>query len=147
MARKYEEIKSTIADAVSSAIGELTALAEEVREVVDNASGGLENTPRIQTLDETATALEEIEDIEIDERIGKLEISYNQEKSNRKGRGLSRASRRDNAVQIFDAVLEKLGELEPQESNDNEPDYTSLINDLEVIKENAEGVEFPGMFG
>jgi cytochrome P450 len=138
---KTTERTMPIADAVSYAYGELESLAEECREVVDNAEGGLANTQRIQTLDETASTLEGITEPDVEEEVGKLEIKFHEQQPASKSKGLSRNSRRDNAVAALDAAIQHLTDAEKHD------DYQDLIDDLERIKDDAESVEFPGMYG
>jgi hypothetical protein len=142
-------IKSTVAGAVANAISDLQELAEEIREVVDNA-GNFSSTERIQTLDNTASTLEEINEPDIEEGIGKIEIEYSEIlPSGRKG--LSRQARCNNAINALEAAIEIV-----QEKSDNfsegkggseENPYQDLLDALEEIKGNAEACEFPGMYG
>lgn len=150
--RKYKECKSTIADAISYAHSELASLAEECREVVDNASGtNRENTQRIQTLGETADTLEGIDEPDVDDTIGKFEVTYHEQLARSRRHGLSRGDRRDNAVQALDASIqvlqEKMEDEEKKKDDEEGPDYQTLIDDLERMKDDAESVEFPGMYG
>lgn len=150
--RKLQEVKGTVGDAVSFAVSELQGLAEEIREVVDNASGtNRENTTRIQTLGETADTLEGIDEPTLEDGIGDLEVVYHVMMARSKRIGLSRGDRRDNAVQALDAVIQFLQELQEKEDekkkDDEEDTYRSLIDDLERIKDDSESVEFPGMYG
>lgn len=137
---KMETRTMPIAEAVSYALGEIQSLAEETREVVDGASGTpRESTQRIQTLDETASTLEGLEEPSIDEAII-MEVTFSEALPRSRRKGLSRASRRDNATSALDAAIQALTDA------DNE-NYQELIDDLERIKDEADGVEFPGMFG
>jgi len=152
MARKFKSVKATIADAISFAHGELQSLAEEVREVVDNASGTpREHTQRIQTLDETASQLEGIDEPSVGDELGKLEVEYHEALPRSRRKGLSRADRRDNATGALDSVIQLLNE-QKDDFEEKHPDadasyYDSLIDDLERMKDDAEAVEFPGMYG
>jgi hypothetical protein len=149
MARyKMNHIKTTVADAVSNAFSDLNGLAEEIREVVDNASGtNFENTQRIQTLDETASTLEGLSEPEINENMGKLEVEYRESlPSGRKG--LSRRMRCENAISALDAAIAVLQEKADElGEGDQQEEYEGLVNELEDIKGNAETCEFPGMYG
>lgn len=153
---------SSIADAIS----ELQSLAEECREIVDNAPEGLSETQRIQTLDETAGYLEDVNEPDIPEGADDLAISYSEAVPTRKGRSPSRSTRRDNALAIIGAAVEaleaKVEELR-EEANDargedddsDEGDvadakadsFDELKTELEEIVSNVESCEFPGMFG
>lgn len=170
-----EKRTSTVASAVADAVSDLTSLGEECREIVDNASEGLSQTQRIQTLDETASALEDAQEPDIPEPLSDIPVTYVEMVQKRKGRGSSRATRRDNAVAMLDAAVEALqgfgdameeakgavagGTATPDqqrmvgavvEAADNEedgPDIEGLIGEIEEIKNNVEGVDFPGMYG
>jgi len=148
MARyKMTSHKSTIKNAVEEALNDLTGLAEEIREVVDNAEGGLANTPRIQTLGETADTLDGINEPEIDGAIGDIELEYTQSQGSGR-RGLSRSARRDNAVSILDSCISTIQEkADALEEGDQKEELEGLVNELEDIKGAAEECEFPGMFG
>lgn len=144
-APKTTTYKSSLADAVSTACGDLTSLAEECREVVDGAEGGRANTQRILTLGETADTLENISEPEIEDEPGKIEIEYAQMLPKSKRHGLSRGDRRDNATMILDACIQELEEA--QDKLEDKEAYQPLIDELNEIKDNAESVEFPGMYG
>ena len=135
---------------VADAISELQSLAEECREIVDNAEGGLAETARIQTFEETASTLEGISEPEVPEVVDELEIRYVEQRSTRKGRGESRAVRCANAVSLLQAAQEAVSvwlEDDANEKHDARDDVEQLANDLEEIIGEAEGCEFPGMFG
>jgi len=147
---KMKVIECTLANAVSNGLGELQSLAEEIREVVDNAEGGLAQTQRIQTLEATADTLEQINEPEINEELGKLEVRYAESLPSGR-RGLSRRARCDNAINALDAAIEVLQEKSDNfsegEGGSEEDPYKDLLDELEEIKGNAEACEFPGMFG
>jgi hypothetical protein len=152
MARyKSTSHKTTLSGALADAYSALQELAEEVREVVDNASGtNFENTQRIQTLDETASTLEGINEVTVEGVIGDFEVEYAQSVSSRR-RGLSRRARCDNALDIYDTCIqvlqEKSDEWSEGEHGSEENPYEDLISEIENVKGEAEGCEFPGMFG
>jgi len=145
---KFKAIECTVAEAVSNGFSELQALAEEIREIVDNAEGGLAQTQRIQTLSDTADTLEQLSEPTIEGNIAEIKVTY-LESQPRGKRGLSRRARCENAISALDAVIaalqEKADEL-PDESDAKE-ELEGLVNELEDAKGNAEGCEFPGKFG
>lgn len=154
--RKYQEHKASVGDAISGACSDLASLAEECREVVDNVSGTpLENTQRNQTMGETADTLEGISEPDVDDaRLNEIMVSWQEIMPRSKRAPLSRSDRRDNACAALDAALNALTEkkdaLEEADktANDELLDVIdSLITDVEQIKDEAEGVEFPGMRG
>jgi hypothetical protein len=155
---------------VSDAFSELQQLGEECREIVDNASDGLSQTQRIQTLGETADVLESLSEPDVDGDISDIAISYTEMVPTNKRQSPSRATRRDNAVAVLSAAKEELESLIDQHREDAEkyeeadedekkeleqPPYTvdqldnmeTLKDELDNIISDAENVEFPGMFG
>lgn len=141
---------SSVADAIS----ELQSLGEECREIVDNAEGGLRETARIQTLDETASTLEAVDEPEVPDCVSEVTISYSEQRSARKGRGESRAVRRDNAVTVLQAASGAAQswlddtEAAPEDTNESEREEVGdFISTLDDIVSEVEGCEFPGMFG
>lgn len=160
MARnKTEARKSDIANAVSYGFSELADLASEVREVVDNCPENLQQTDRISTLESTADTLEGLDEPTVPESVENEQVEHYEEV----GRRLSRASRRDNAVGALNAVLDRLNDIEAEidtalvEVQKVEGDESALQEKLDEVIElrdevenaigEAEGVEFPGMFG
>lgn len=144
---KFKNIDSNVAETIANAFSELTSLAEECREIVDNASEGLSQTNRIQTLETTASALEGLDEPEVPGWIAPTKVTYAQWENSRKGRGLSRADRAGQAVAMLDAAIDVLeGEKEDADS-DKVDELTALIDECETAKGEAEGAEFPGMYG
>ena len=109
MSRSYKYVpQSSTVSAVSDAFSELTTLGEECREIVDNAPEGLNQTQRIQTLDETASELENLSEPDIPGDAGDLPISYSEAVPARKRMNTGRAVRRDNAVAILSRAVSAL---------------------------------------
>lgn len=152
--RKYITEKATVADAVSAAYGLLQELRDEVREVVENASEGLRQTGRIQTLESTADALDGFCDDEpslgdtVDDWCATTEVSYSVETSRR---GLSRRARCSNAVAMLQAVVDAMQNHEDPEDaaepSDLHGDLADIAGDIENAISEAENCEFPGMYG
>ncbi len=135
---------------VSDAISELESLAEECREVVDNSGEKLAETQRIQTFSSTADTLEGISEPEVPDAISSLDISYSESRPSRKGRGTSRATRRDNAVSILQAAVEAAqGFLDDEDNKEHDArdDVQTFIDEVENIVSEVEDCEFPGMYG
>lgn len=155
MSYKMEQRDAHIADAVSNGCSALLELGEECREIVDNASEGLANTQRIQTLEETASALEYVEEPEIsDPNIEGLRVKYMESTNKDRRRGCSRAVRRDNAVAMLNGAIAVLEEKIDEWGDNDAPGFVAsketaeeLRDQLQQIVDEAEGVEFPGMYG
>lgn len=139
--------KMLLADAISEAIGEIQSLAEECREVVDNAGdGGLSQTQRILTLGETADSLENIQEPDAPESLNEVEVSIQDPKPRR--RGYSRADRCGHACYMLDECMVTLQEfMEKNVEGDAHDDAETLHDELDNAKSEAEGVEFLGMYG
>ena len=138
---KSKTEKTTIADVISQAYGELEALAQEAREIVDNATEGLQQTQRIQTFESTADELESISEATVPEAVASIEIEYPVWQNARKGRGLSRADRCSWACALLDCVVDALSEKGDIE------EIAEFTDTLESDKSSVEGGEFPGMYG
>lgn len=160
---KFKTEDYCIADAVSGGFSELEELASECREMFDNASEGLQQTQRLQTFDETASTLEGLSEPNVPEYVGELRFQVRLEIPNRPRRGLSRATRCANAVALLQGALEAVQERISQWESDRDEEGASevqvaenqehideaqeLANELESAISNAEGAEFPGMYG
>jgi ABC-type transporter Mla subunit MlaD len=157
-----KENPSTISAAVADGMSELQSLRDEVREVADNASGtALENTQRIQTLSETADTLDSYVDDEPDAPafLADLPTKYTTTHNARKGRGDSRATRHDNAINALRAAADEVAswledvegntEGKTEEEREEMKDAAETYKDaIEEVVDNLDGaVEYPGMFG
>jgi hypothetical protein len=125
---------STVADLVDSAFGTLEDLAGEVGDWYDNLPEGFQSGDKGSALDDARNTLESLSQPDVNEQLGTLEVYYEpvQESS-------SRASRRDDAVARLQAVVDVLAASE-------DPDAKALSDELENTIDEAEGVEFPGMY-
>jgi hypothetical protein len=160
--RKHKFVTHTgTVSSLSDAFTELESLGEESRELVDNASEGLAQTQRIQTFEETAGTLENLSEPEIPSCVAELAIQWT-ECTSRSGR----ANRRDNAVACLTAAKDAAESwLEEQRAKDEEAggvaesedvpeedevdldEVEQFISELDDLIGEAEGCEFPGMFG
>ncbi len=169
MARKSKYIKTEdacIADAISSAFSQLEDLASECREVVDNAPENLRDSQRITTLGEAADALESLSEPSVPDGLDDVRCQWQENIHPR----ASRAQRRDNATAALSAVYSALEDhiaelderIESGKTEDGTTDLTQdqrdelesqksdaeeLMGEVERARDEADGVEFPGMFG
>lgn len=160
MGVRLHDTTTSVSAAIADAYSILQELRDEVREAYDALPDSLQGGERGSTLDETASALENFcdddpsDDLPLD--VGDRLVRYG---SNRRKRQ-SRSDRRDEAVRMLDAA--DLGiqmALEEMESNmaEDEEDDSELKQNVETAREvseriqeasqEAEGVEFPGMYG
>jgi NTP pyrophosphatase (non-canonical NTP hydrolase) len=132
----------TVADAVSAAFSIIEELADEVQEVVDNASGtNREYTQRIQTLGDTAETLQNYSEPAVDEKLADIEVTVHLVQK----RNPSRGDRRDEACAMLATVIAELGEIE--DGNENKELAEDLSSELSDAQDSWESVEFPGMYG
>lgn len=149
MAYKIVSHNTTVSAALLDAISELETLQEECQDIVDNASEGLSETQRIQTLGETADALCSLGVDEPPSSLGERGVSYGESVNKDKRKGASRSVRRDNAVAMLSAAKDEAEEfLEslPDEHEDRD-EVQTFIDQIGEVIDTAEGCEFPGMFG
>jgi hypothetical protein len=137
---KLVEHKYTIADAVAEALAELSELASECRDAVDNAPENFQQTNRILTLSDAADALESIENPDIPDALGKMTVTCALPKRKRP----SRQARAEDANTLLEACASVLSD------NVDDADRLAaqaLISDLENTVATVENCEFPGMCG
>ena len=151
---KWKTRDATLADAANEAYSEFTALGEEMRAWAESLEEKFSTTDRYARVTEAADTLE-----------GLSEPSYPDWASNAKvqiselakpPRKVSRASRRDQACSILDTCMEACNEwLDENDKPEKQSvemlalvgEITQLRDDLENLKDEAEAVEFPGMYG
>lgn len=154
----YKNVPCTgTVSSVSDAVSALTDLGDECREIVDNAEGGLRETSRIQTFEETAGTLESMSEPDVPECIAELTISYGEQVPRRKARSASRAVRCQNAIAVLQAASEAAQQwlddtdCQPEDKGptqeEQRDEVEGFINEIDGIIGEAEGCEFPGMFG
>lgn len=148
---KFRERELKLSDAVNEAYSELESLATEMREAFDNMPEGLQGSDKGQAREAAADDLEGISEPDVPKS---LDVETNVVKwtvparSPSQERRLSRATRRDDAVQTLTAVndyLEKLQE-DSARSDEEKQEAADFVDELLSAIETAEGVEFPGMY-
>lgn len=145
----------TLGDAVSGGYGDLEALRDECQEVYDNSSEGLQQSQRVQTMEETAQALDGAAsppDVPAD--LEGLAVRYTEDR--RKSRSTSRATRCGDACNLLAAAVEAIGAwvAEQPEEDKRSEHQRDLVQEAEELRDSieemvgsAEGCEFPGMYG
>lgn len=165
---KPHTFQTDIESALETFYADIEGLAEEVREVVDSAPEGLANSPRIETMSETADTLEGIQSTDLPEdvvkKIAALEVALgeaeftsvsvtHQVRGGKKRGQESRAVRRDNACASGRAVVDSLREWAEADTDDSDEhqeareEASTFADELEAQIDEAEGCEFPGMRG
>lgn len=148
---KYFPTRSgTVSSAVSDAISDLTELGGECKEAKENMPENLQNSSRAEMLETAGDTLEGISEPDCPEHLQDLPCSWTEDC--RKGTG--RPVRRDNCVSMIDAAMSAVQSWmdENEDSEDDEVKEqheaaSSYHDELDNAKAEAEGVEFPGMYG
>jgi hypothetical protein len=140
---KLIEYETTVAAAIGDAFEAVSDLANECRDIVDNASAseGLQQTQRIQTFEMAADQLEELEPPDVPAMLGEMMVKY----SIPKRRYLSRQSRASDAMTLLEACAEALDQI--AEDNENHIAAEELSSELKNAIGAIESCEFPGMYG
>lgn len=159
---KYTEVKGTVGDAISAGFSELEELGQEMREWADNVEEKLSHTEKYERVNECAETLEGFDEVEVaDSVLNELDCSYQHGMKASKKSPYPRWLRRDNAVAAIRAAAETLqawidnedaGDVERTEEQQEEfdqrkSDAEDAIRELEEAADEADNVEFPGMFG
>jgi hypothetical protein len=152
-AYKAVPVKGTADSFLDDGYSDLETLGEEMRERSDNMEGAnMGHLPACEQATEAADVLEQIvaNRVDLPEAVQDLEVSTNDWVNRRRGRGESRAHRRDNAAGRLSAVTQALREWlddEKNEEHDDREEVETAADQLEEQAGEAEGVEFPGMYG
>lgn len=148
-AKKPEPRKINLTDAVGEAFGELECLAEEMRDWAGNIEEKFSSTQKYEDVSTAADSLENIQQPDIDDTLGEIEITIQDPTPSRKPR--SRATRCGDACNILSNCISALEEFASFDSADTDEAKVELADDLrgelENVMSEAESVEFPGMFG
>jgi len=153
-AYKLVESEWTTLSAIESFYSDIAELAEEAREIVDNAPESLQSSPRIETLSETADTLERIEQRDPPDTAAEQKFKVKLYVPKRKSDRISRAVRLENAAILADQACGMIGswcDAQADELEDGADDPTEewrlFIEEVREDIEQAESVEFPGMMG
>jgi hypothetical protein len=131
--------KATLADAIDEAFGGLSGLAEEMQSWADNMPESLQGGSKYEAVSGTAETLSNLEQPDVPESLSGLEVEYNDLPP--RSRGYSRSDRHGQACYILDTCIDLLRERE------NDDEASELAEELQSAMDEAENVEFPGMFG
>lgn len=160
--RKYQTIKTTLGSAVESSYQSLEELCGEMEELRDNLEEHFSSTNKYDMASTAASELCEAQNtVEIPDEVSKRDVSFSVVLPRSKRKSLSRADRCSNACACLEAALEVLNrekdELDIARaengdgylSEDQEELLDSLngaIEEMQPLLDNAQAVEFPGMF-
>lgn len=140
--RSMIERKVTIADIISEAFGELQGLGEEMREAFDNTPENLQNSGVGEARGQAADDLENLTEPDVPESLGTKEFTVQEMPLKMNA---SRSNRRDAATGLLEQAISFLNDLELENEPAQERD--DLVGEIENLVEEAQNVEFPGMFG
>lgn len=152
---KTIEHKATIAGAIGNAISEVENLRDEMTEWKDNLEEKFSATEKYERVSEAADALEDVcnTSLEIPELPkGMLdEVTWNTYKKSKK----SRRDRAGDAQLALQAAIEHVNNFIDEHDDDEDEcykdssldDWKLLVETLEEVNDNLDGVEFPGAFG
>lgn len=143
-------VKYTCQSALEDARSVIEDLGQEMRDWFDNTPEGLQNSDKMQRVDEAANALEEaastLEDApECAEKIPEFEYQPCLK------RNPSRHARMNEAISILDAAIDAVNAF-AQHTSPPDPvivdELLSWVSDsLDSTKDMLSDVEFPGMYG
>lgn len=150
---------------IDGAVSDLKELGDEMRSWYDNMSENLQGGDKGIAVEECADALEGIDEPNVPDELTALAFPYTQMKPSGK-KGAPRWMRRDNAVTILECAKARLEEwielrnidLDPGDEDVEETqeridaqarvdEAQELVDALDTIIDDANGVEFPGMYG
>lgn len=141
----------TVVDAVSEAWGIIEELGEEMEDWRANMEDKFSTTDKYSRVEEAAQTLQgESEPTEPDsDTVKAITVTIQDPKPRR--RSYSRADRLSQATSLLEACEGALDEFassdDPKTSEDDASEADSYKNDIETLRNNVEGVDFPGMFG
>lgn len=153
MARiKTTERELTIEDAVSEAFGEIQSLAEEMREAFNNTPESLQSGGVGEARGEAADALENISEPDVPTELqgDKFKVKWAVRTLTPKQQmKRSRSARCSEAVETLNMVVQRLDEINKDQTQTQEVRDVadSFSDEVQNIIDEAEGVEFPGMYG
>lgn len=137
---------------IEDAFSELESLGEEMREGYDNMQQypGLASTSKCEAYGTAADTLEGLREFDIPEWMRDIDIHYT-EAVKRRG-AASRAVRCSNAINVLQAASMTIAELEEDAdgnplTEDQKAEAESLASDIDDMANEAENVEFPGLYG
>jgi hypothetical protein len=140
---RLTEHTAELSYALGDAFEGLAELAGECREVVENAPGGLRESERITTLENSADELEGVGGAapEVSHALGKVLVNYNLPKH----RYSSRQARASDAEIVLEACIQSLENI--PDGDERHAEAQELIDHLQSVTNIIQSCEFPGQFG
>jgi hypothetical protein len=128
-----------LSDVVANAFSEFESLAGEMQDWYDNLPQAFQDGDKGQQLQDAQSALEDLRQPDVPESLADLPVFYPPGKNVE-----SRAARCSEAASMLRACVEELAEID--DKDERKADADDLANDLGDAADNAEGVDFPGMY-
>ena len=158
---KYKRVREKFTVGEGLDITEIGDLRDEMQGWVDNMSGtSLENTGRYQMASDAANILSRVDDIQFDEiwdavnaaeclteDLKNLEYEVGIFKVKSKRQYPSRAYRLSNAISAINGAIERLRDFLEPYGEDEVDEVRRVIDEVESVVQELDGVEFPGMYG
>ena len=137
----------TVEAAISEAFSDLEELANEMREWADNLEEHFSGQEKTERVAEVADTLENLSAPDIDAALADISVTITDLK--RRSRPYSRADRRSQAVYVIETCIQALNEFRDDESISEEiaAKADDLSGELENAKDEADMLDFPGMYG
>lgn len=160
----HRKSDSCFADVVSMGVADLIDLGNEMREWFDNCSENLQQSDKMQTVEQTAETLENFDEPDLEDWLGKVRFEHLEHNyTSRQFATRSRATRRDDAVWHLQQVIDHLDKIvddgfafitddkgvgmQTELTSEQLEEIEPLRDELQVIVDEAENAEFPGMYG
>jgi hypothetical protein len=138
---KLVEYTTEIAGAIDDVFGDLEGLASDCFEAFESTPENLQQSYRMQVLENSADELENLQAPEVPEALGKVSVKY----SLPKRPYCSREARKSDAATILEACTHTLEDI--PDGDDRRADAQALIDELRGAIDTIETCEFPGMCG
>lgn len=150
MAKKIpfpEPREVSVVDAVSEAFCELQSLGEEMRSWADAMEEKLSHNDKYERVSEAADALENISEPDYPDTLAVIKVKVQDPRPVR--RVPSRADRCSFACSILEGCRDALEEFKNDTKNSEtaRDEADTLLGAVSETIDNAESVEFPGMYG
>lgn len=147
---KFVSCQGSVSGAIEDAVSALTELGEECTGAADNFPNS--DHPKAEAFREAGSTLEgiSVEVGDLPDDLAEQTVQYQEAVPRAKRRSPSRSVRCSNACAMLQASADRLQEWLDDDANkdhDDRGDVETLISECESAISEAEGVEFPGMFG
>lgn len=134
-AARRGEVTKRMQDLLADVYSEMDELKDELQSWRDNLPDNLQDGEKAGELDDTVTAIEEIEEIECPTALEDKEVTWVESTKKRK----SRSARRDECTKALSAAIDTVRAL------NDDGQYDQFLDTMEEAMEQYESIDFPGM--